>query len=184
LTGNYGVIVVDALLPVLDGFGLIHELRTRSSVPVLLIGSTEEQCLAGREAGADDFILKPFGAGEFLARVRVLQRRNEKMGSAPETVVECDGLTVNVKNHQAWLGDELLVLTNVEFAILKCLTRNVGRVVSRDELAAVLYQRKSTPFERSIDVHISHLRKKIERAGGISIRTIRGVGYLLACLTR
>lgn len=179
LTGEYAVIVVDAMLPVLDGFGLIAELRTRSSVPVLLVGSTEEQCIAARDTGADDFILKPFGSGEFLARVKVLERRGEKANAKAETVIECHELRVDVRNHQAWLGEELLLLTNIEFAILKCLVRNMGRVVSRDELAAVLYQRRSTPFERSIDVHISHLRKKIERAGGISIRTMRGVGYLL-----
>lgn len=178
--GAYALAIVDAVLPILDGFGLIQELRTRSRVPILLIASCDEHCPKALEAGADDFALRPVAAGELLTRSRALLRKNGLISTPASTVLKCDDLSINVKTHEAFLGDQPLPLTNIEFAILKSLVRSAGKIVSRDELATVLYQRKSTPFERSIDVHISHLRKKIEAAGKPCIRTIRGVGYLLA----
>jgi two-component system, OmpR family, response regulator CpxR len=180
LNTTYNLVIVDAELPVLDGFALIHELRTRSSVPVLLIASSDEHCMGALQAGADDFVLRPVGLGELLMRSHGIIRRTGKAGVPQAAVLRSEELSVNVRTHEAFLGEKLLPLTNIEFAILKCLIRNAGKIVSRDELAAVLYQRKSTPFERSIDVHISHLRKKIEGVGSSSIRTIRGIGYLLA----
>jgi two-component system response regulator CpxR len=180
LNATYNLVIVDAVLPVLDGLALVHELRTRSAVPVLLIASSEEHCMGALEAGADDFVLRPVGWGELLTRSRGVLRRTGKASVPQSAVLRCEELSVNVRTHEAFLGEEPVPLTNIEFAILKCLIRSAGKIVSRDELAAVLYQRKSTPFERSIDVHISHLRKKIEGAGRSSIRTIRGIGYLLA----
>jgi DNA-binding response OmpR family regulator len=180
LNATYNLVIVDAVLPVLDGFALVHELRTRSAVPVLLIAGNEKHCMDALEAGADDFVLRPVGLGELLTRSLGVLRRKGKGNALASAVLRCEELSVNVRTHEAFLCDQLLPLTNIEFAILKCLIRSAGKIVSRDELAGVLYQRKSTPFERSIDVHISHLRKKIETAGKTSIRTIRGIGYLLA----
>lgn len=180
LNADYDLIVVDAVLPVLDGFALIQELRTRSSVPVLLIAGRDEDCMGALESGADDFVLRPVGMGELLMRLHGVLRRAGKTTTAPLSVLRSGDLSVNFRTHEARVGEQLLALTNIEFAILKCLIRSAGKIVSRDELAAVLYQRKSTPFERSIDVHISHLRRKIEAAGKSSIRTVRGIGYLLA----
>jgi two-component system response regulator CpxR len=179
LNSAYVLVIVDAVLPVLDGLGLVHELRTRSSVPVLLVATSEDHCMGALEAGADDFVLRPVGIREMLTRSQALLRKNSQSNGPAPGVLHCDDLSVNLKTHEAFVGDQLLSLTNIEFAILKCLVRSAGKIVSRDELAAVLYQRKSTPFERSIDVHISHLRKKIEAAGKSCIRTIRGIGYLL-----
>ncbi len=176
----YSLVIVDAVLPVLDGLGLIHELRSRSAVPVLLIATSEEHCTAALEAGADDFVLRPVGLRELLTRSHALLRKVGRLSGSVCNVLRCDELSVNIKTQEAFVADRPLSLTNIEFAILKCLVRSAGKIVSRDELAAVLYQRKSTPFERSIDVHISHLRKKIEAAGKSGIRTIRGIGYLLA----
>lgn len=180
LNASYSLVIVDALLPVLDGLGLIHELRTRSAVPVLLVAASDEHCTAAIEAGADDFVIRPVGLRELLTRSRALLRKSALPSGSVSPMLSCDEVSVNVKTHEAFVRDQPLPLTNIEFAILKCLVRSSGKIVSRDELAAVLYQRKSTPFERSIDVHISHLRKKIEAAGKSCIRTIRGIGYLLA----
>jgi two-component system response regulator CpxR len=180
LNTAYDLIVVDAVLPVLDGFALVQELRTRSSVPVLLIAGCDEDCMGALESGADDFVLRPVGMGELLMRLHGVLRRAGKTTLAPSSIQRSGELSVNFRTHEAYVGERLLALTNIEFAILKCLIRSAGKIVSRDELAAVLYQRKSTPFERSIDVHISHLRRKIEAAGKSSIRTVRGIGYLLA----
>lgn len=180
LNANHLLVIVDADLPVLDGFGLIHELRTRSATPVLLVASSDEHCFAAIEAGADDFILRPAGIRELVTRSRALLRKSGALNNVSSALLKCDDLSVNVKTHEAFIAGQPLPLTNIEFAILKCLVRSAGKIVSRDELAAVLYQRKSTPFERSIDVHISHLRKKIEAFGKSCIRTIRGIGYLLA----
>jgi two-component system response regulator CpxR len=179
LNGSYSLVIVDADLPVLDGIGVIHELRTRSTTPVLLVASSDENCLAAIEAGADDFMLRPAGIRELATRSRALLRKSGAPAGAPSATLRCDDLLVNLKTHEAFIGAQQLPLTNIEFAILKCLVRSAGKIVSRDELAAVLYQRKATPFERSIDVHISHLRKKIETLGRSCIRTIRGIGYLL-----
>ncbi len=176
----YSLVIVDAVLPVLDGLELVHELRTRSTVPVLLVADDEKQCVAACDAGADDFILRSASSNEMLTRLQVVLRKAEKRSHSQASVLTSEDLVVNVKTHEAFVGGQPLSLTNIEFAILKCLIRHAGKIVSRDELAAVLYQRKSTPFERSIDVHISHLRKKIEAAGKSCIRTIRGIGYLLA----
>lgn len=180
LNASYSLLIVDADLPVLDGIGVIHELRTRSTTPVLLVASSDEHCLAAIEAGADDFVLRPAGVRELVTRSRALLRKSGAPSGGPSATLHCDDLFVNLKTHEAFIGEQQLPLTNIEFAILKCLVRSAGKIVSRDELAAVLYQRKSTPFERSIDVHISHLRKKIEAFGKSCIRTIRGTGYLLA----
>jgi two-component system response regulator CpxR len=180
LNASYSLVIVDADLPVLDGIGVIHELRTRSTTPVLLVASSDEQCLAAVEAGADDFVLRPAGVRELATRSRALLKKSGAPSGTHSSTLRCDDLFVNLKTHEAFVGEQQLPLTNIEFAILKCLVRSAGKIVSRDELAAVLYQRKSTPFERSIDVHISHLRKKIEALGKSSIRTIRGIGYLLA----
>jgi two-component system response regulator CpxR len=177
LNGSYQLVIVDAVLPVLDGLAVVHELRSRSTVPVLLIADSEEQCKAALDAGADDFVLRSASPGEILTRLHVIMRRTERLSHAQAPVLQCDDLCVNVKTQEAFAGDQALQLTNIEFAILKCLIRSAGKIVSRDELAAVLYQRKSPPYDRFLDVHISHLRKKLDLNGRL-IRTVRGVGYL------
>jgi len=101
-------------------------------------------------------------------------------GAAPSQAIEAGGVRVDSQTREVWVADEPLDLTAIEFDILDFLVRSAGRVVSRNELAAVLYQRESTPYERALDVHISHLRKKLERGDRVQIRTVRGVGYFFA----
>lgn len=181
LEGEYDLVILDVMLPVLDGFELLKQIRRRSAVPVILLTARTAQIdrIAGLNAGADDYLPKPFGPEELLARMRAVLRRAGQ-GSTPSQVAEAGGVRVDSQTRKAWLVGETLELTAIEFDILDFLVRAAGRVVSRNELAAVLYQRESTPYERSLDVHISHLRKKLERGDRVQIRTVRGVGYLFA----
>jgi two-component system response regulator CpxR len=106
--------------------------------------------------------------------------RRAGVGAVLPDIAEAAGVRLNSQTREVWVENEIADLTAIEFDILDFLVRSSGRVVSRNELAAVLYQRESTPYERSLDVHISHLRKKLECSDRVQIRTVRGVGYLFA----
>ena len=180
LEGDFALVVLDVMLPVIDGFEVLRQIRKRSDVPVIMLTARTsfQDRVAGLNAGADDYLPKPFDPDELLARVRAIWRRGRGAGYAGETAA-AGGLTLNPATRDAaYLGQEL-TLTSIEFDILELLARSAGRVVSRDELSAALYQRRATPYERSLDVHVSHLRKKLAH-GPASIRTVRGVGYLLS----
>ena len=181
LEGSYELIILDVMLPVLDGFELLKQIRRRSSVPVIMLTARTAQTdrIAGLDAGADDYLPKPFGPEELLARMRAVLRRVGH-ASAASRFSEAADVRVNSQTREVWVAGEPADLTAIEFDILDFLLRSAGRVVSRNELAAVLYQRESTPYERALDVHISHLRRKLERSERVQIRTVRGVGYLLA----
>ncbi len=181
LEGQHELVILDVMLPVLDGFEVLKQLRRRSSVPVIMLTARTAQTdrIAGLNAGADDYLPKPFGPEELLARMRAVLRRAGQ-GPTPPDIVEAGGVRVNPQTREVWVDGEPIELTAIEYDILDFLVRSSGRVVSRNELAAVLYQRESTPYERSLDVHISHLRKKLECSERVQIRTVRGVGYLFA----
>ena len=181
IEGQYDLVILDVMLPVLDGFEVLKQLRRRSAVPVILLTARTAQTdrIAGLNAGADDYLPKPFGPEELLARMRAVLRRAGQ-GTAASQVAEAGGVRVDSQTREAMVEGETVELTAIEFDILDLLVRSAGRVVSRNELAAVLYQRESTPYERSLDVHISHLRKKLESSGRVQIRTVRGVGYFFA----
>jgi two-component system response regulator CpxR len=178
LDGAFDLIILDVMLPALDGFEVLRQLRKRSETPVIMLTArtAEGDRVAGLNSGADDYLPKPFGPEELLARIRAVLRRVEKVGASPQTI-EAGGVKLNPRSGQAWCRDEPLELTTLEFDILEILVRAAGRTVSRDELTGALHQRRSTPYERSLDVHISHLRKKIEWGNQVLIRTVRGEGY-------
>ena len=182
LEPGHDLIILDVMLPVLNGFELLAQIRRRSSVPVIMLTARTEQRdrIAGLDAGADDYLPKPFGPEELLARIRAVLRRTGHSGSAKSAVVEVGGVRLNSQTREVWLDDVAVEVTSIEFDILDLLARSSGRIVSRDELTAALYQRESTPYERSLDVHMSHLRKKLERGERSLIRTVRGVGYLFS----
>jgi two-component system response regulator CpxR len=179
IEGNYSMVLLDVMLPVCDGFQVLKQLRRKSTVPVILLTarSGQQDRIAGLEAGADDYLPKPFGPQELLARVRAVLRRTEHALSG-SPVIEVGEIRLNTQTRAVSKGDQPVDLTSFEFDVLDALMRSAGRVISRDEIAATLYHRESTPFERSIDVHVSHLRKKLETNGRVLIRTVRGVGYL------
>jgi two-component system response regulator CpxR len=146
----------------------------------MLTARTEQRDrIAGLDAGADDYLPKPFSPDELLARIRAVLRRTGRAVFASDEVVEVNKVRLNTGARTVRYDGNEVDLTAIEFDILEILVRSAGRVVSRDELMNILHQREATPFERSVDVHVSHLRKKFE-ANRSLIRTIRGVGYQFA----
>jgi two-component system response regulator CpxR len=182
LEDRFDLILLDVMLPVLDGFEVLRQLRKRSHTPVIMLTArtAQEDRVAGLNSGADDYLPKPFGPEELLARMRAVLRRSGNTESAPVQMVSAGAVRLNPQTRESWYDGDPLEITSIEFDILEILVRAAGRTVSRDELAAALYQRRSTPYERSLDVHISHLRKKLERPDRTPIRTVRGVGYQFA----
>jgi two-component system, OmpR family, response regulator CpxR len=180
LDGKYDLIILDVMLPVLDGFEVLHQLRKRSTVPVIMLTARtrERDRIAGLDTGADDYLPKPFGPDELMARIRAVLRRFDHGRREPVETIRTGSLELNSRNRGVRGRNGAVEVTEIEYEILELLLRNAGRTVTRDEITAVLYQRESTPYERSLDVHVSHLRKKLEDEG-ISIRNMRGVGYSL-----
>jgi two-component system, OmpR family, response regulator CpxR len=181
LNGDFELVVLDVMLPVIDGFEVLRQTRKRREIPIIVLTARTGQSdrVKGLNSGADDYLPKPFGPEELLARIQAVLRRSGKPAPRSETI-SVGNLRLDPLSRTAWRDDEPLAVTSIQFDILEILMRSAGRVVSRDEIAAILHQRPSTPYERSLDVHISHLRKKIERKGGIRIQTVRNHGYLFA----
>ena len=184
LAEPFDLVILDVMLPFLDGFQVLEQIRRRSQVPIIMLTArtSESDRITGLNAGADDYLPKPFGPEELLARVRAVLRRSGSLQATPQTL-RCGEIRLIPQTREAWYGDRPIDLTSIEFEILEHLLRSAGRVVSRDEFTTVLYQRQSTPYERALDVHISHLRKKLELDGRPLIHTVRGVGYLLSAGT-
>jgi two-component system response regulator CpxR len=180
--GGFDLLVLDVMLPVLDGFQVLQQVRKRSTVPVIMLTARTSglERVKGLNSGADDYLPKPFEPEELLARIRAVLRRAGKPDASQNAPIQSGDVRLDPRSHQVWLRGEPVNITAIEFDILECLMRSAGRVVSRDGLAAVLYQRESTPYERAIDVHISHLRRKLEHGNGALIQTVRGTGYLFA----
>jgi len=180
LEQKHELVILDGMLPILDGFEVLRQLRKRSSVPVIMLTARtrERDRIAGLEIGADDYLPKPFEPDELLARIRAVLRRYRMRPLVSEVLV-VGAIELNPDTRVVRRGDRLLNLTEIEFQILELLMRSPGRVVTREEISAVLYQRETNPFERSLDVHISHLRKKIEAQSMPVIRTVRGAGYVI-----
>jgi two-component system response regulator CpxR len=178
LGGRHDLLLLDVMMPGLDGFEVLRQVRRQSQVPVIMLTArtAQKDRIAGLDAGADDYLPKPFGPHELLARIRAVLRRAGRMGKLPETI-EVGGIQVVPSAREVVCGGEPVALTTIEFDVLEFLMRAAGRIVSRDELTAALYRRRASPFDRALDVHISNLRKKLGPRGAL-IRTVRGVGYL------
>jgi len=176
--GKHDLILLNVMLPVLDGLQVLRQIRQHTIVPVVLLTSrhAQQMCIAGLDAGADDFISKPLRPLELLARVRaVLGRTGRASGAGPVIVSD---IVLNPRTREVRKSKVPVSITTLEFDVLNILMRSAGRVVSRDELANALYHRRVRLSERAIDVHVSHLRRKLESSNRTLIRTIWGVGYL------
>ncbi len=176
LQGGFDLVVLDVMLPGLDGFEILKRLRQQSRVPVLMLTARGEDVdrIVGLELGADDYLSKPFNPRELSARIRAILRRTESKPNRGR--IEVNGVMLDPGTREVFVDERPVELTTLEFDILELLMRAAGRVVSRDDLMESLYNRKATPYDRSIDMHVSHLRRKLE--GGHSvIKTIRGSGY-------
>jgi two-component system response regulator CpxR len=178
LAGAHELLLLDVMMPGLDGFELLRLVRRQSQVPVIMLTARTAQAdrITGLDAGADDYLPKPFGPEELLARIRAVLRRSRRPAQCAE-IVEAGALQIIPTAREVLCAGAAIALTTVEYDILEFLVRAAGRIVSRDELTAALYRRRASPFDRALDVHISNLRKKLG-AQGAMIRTVRGVGYL------
>jgi two-component system response regulator CpxR len=172
------LVVLDVMLPGIDGFEILRRLRQKSSVPVIMLTARSEDVdrIVGLELGADDYLPKPFNPRELAARIRAILRRYEPRTQSPGNRLESGGIVLDPGAREVIANGRKVDLTTFEFDILEMLMRSAGRVLSRDALMENFYNRKATPFDRSIDMHISHLRKKLEHGDDL-IKTIRGVGY-------
>jgi DNA-binding response OmpR family regulator len=187
LSGNHVLIILDMMLPGLNGLEVLRRIRMQSSVSILVLTARGEEVdkVAGLEVGADDYLSKPFSPRELVARIRALLRRTRQFSlpSMPlphHPPVAVGKLVLNKDTREVRRDEEALELTVVEFNLLEVLMRSAGRVVTREELVKIVQGRGFNPLDRSIDIHVSHLRKKLGVApnGREWIKTIRGVGYL------
>lgn len=193
LENDYDLVLLDILLPQLNGMEVLRRIRKEKDVPVILLTARDAVMdkVAGLDAGADDYITKPFAIEELLARIRVALKRREVQASTPvpegQAVVEPDrhvlsahGVTLDVERHEVVANGEPIELTNREFEVLKALMENLNIVMSRERLAQLACGYDFVGETNIIDVYIRHLRSKIDDRYGIKlITTVRGVGYVI-----
>lgn len=187
LAGTWQAVILDLMLPGLDGFEVLKRIRARSDVPVLMLTARGDEAdrIVGLEIGADDYLPKTFSPRELLARLRAVTRRASRPPATPaapdgEAEVTVGPLRINPAARVAVLGEQRLDLTAVEFDLLLALARARGRVKTREQLLEEIRERDYDVFDRSIDVHISALRKKLgdDAREPRFIRTLRAVGYM------
>ena len=185
-SGDHQLVVLDVMLPGVNGFDVLRSIRATSRIPVLMLTARGDEVdrIVGLELGADDYLSKPFNPRELVARIRAVLRRTQldarTTGDRPTERLSIDDVLVDVGRRIVRRGDTLVELTAVEFALLELLMRAAGTVVRRDDLARGALGRSLLPFDRSIDVHVSRVRKKLgpRPDGGERIATLRAVGYL------
>ncbi|ALQ06984.1 MULTISPECIES: response regulator [Pseudoalteromonas] len=181
---DYALILLDVMLPTLDGFEVLKQLRQTKLTPVIMLTAKGEDFdrIFGLELGADDYIPKPFNHRELLARVKAITRRIEHINSFNITTsnkLQVNGITVNLAAREASVNDHTLTLTGTEYEILALLSKNAGEVVSKELISEEVLGRRLASFDRSIDMHVSNIRKKIaEHISGERIKTMRGTGYV------
>jgi two-component system response regulator CpxR len=178
------MILLDVMLPGMDGFEVLKQLRGASPVSVLLLTARGDDVdrIVGLEIGADDYLPKPFNPRELLARMRaILRRRGATEVEVAEPTLRVDDLEVDPAARAVRTRGKNIDVTDVEFGLLETLMRSPGKVVSREELAERVLGRSLNPFDRSLDMHVSRLRRKLDEAGarGDRVKTIRGAGYQL-----
>jgi DNA-binding response OmpR family regulator len=187
LDGAYDVIVLDVMMPKLSGIEVLKEIRARSQTPVLMLTARGDDIdrIIGLEVGADDYLPKPCNPRELVARLRAILRRSRRAASSfhePEAAakIKIDDLILDRGSQAVFRDDQSLPLTGAEYSVLELLVQAAGRVVTKDELTEQALGRKLSPYDRSIDTHIAHLRKKLGPSvdGAQRIKTVRGKGYL------
>ncbi|MEM8952846.1 MAG: response regulator transcription factor [Verrucomicrobiota bacterium] len=188
VVGEYDAVILDVMLPGMNGFEVLKGIRHHSDVPVLMLTARGDEAdrIVGLEIGADDYLPKTFSTRELLARLRAVTRRAARRQTsgvvdevAPE--LEVGGLLVRTASREVMLDGEVLVLTPVEYDLLEALVRAKGRVKSREQLIADVADRDYDGIDRSIDVHVSSLRKKLGDDARMPryIKTVRAAGYMM-----
>ncbi len=176
------LVILDVMLPRLDGFSVCRILRTESAVPILMLTARQDEVdrIAGLELGADDYVIKPFSLGELLARVRAILRRGQRdNASMQREVLQSGELKVDTGSRRMWRGKQEVALSAKEFDLLACLMRHRGMALSRDLLLERVWGYEFIGDSRTVDVHVRWLREKIERDPSQPeyVTTVRGIGY-------
>ena len=181
---NFDLVTLDVMLPEMNGFDVLRELRKSSQIPVLMLTARgdEVERIVGLEIGADDYLAKPFNPRELAARIRAILRRvHGDEADAPPEKLKIDDLEVSETARSAKRGGEDLQLTSVEFDLLAALLKEAGKIVKKEDLSRKVLERSLSPFDRSLDMHVSNLRKKLGKRAADDeerIKTIRSVGYI------
>jgi DNA-binding response OmpR family regulator len=176
-----GFVILDLMLPMLDGWEVCRQLRQSSDVPILILSAREEEVdrVSGLTLGADDYVIKPFSPRELVARVKAILRRGRLLGKEKKTL-SCEGLVLDAEKRKVTLNGNHVALTPHEFNLLRALMYSPGKVFTRNELLAHIYPKhEAVVIDRVVDVHIGKLRQKIEKdpANPKYILTVRGIGY-------
>ena len=185
LSGDYDLILLDVMMPKLNGIEVLRRLRIHSNVPVLMLTAKGDDIdrIIGLELGADDYVSKPCTPWELVARVRAILRRADpdKQDSSQLQPLKVGALTISAASRSAAWQDNLLDLTSTEFNLLEILCRRAGRTISKEDLSMHTLGRPLARYDRSIDVHVSNLRQKLGalKDGRSPIQTVRGIGYQL-----
>jgi len=181
LSGDYHLVVLDIMLPEMNGLEVLRQLRSKSQIPVIMLTARGDETdrIVGLELGADDYLPKPFNPRELSARLRAIGRRTAS--KAHSSRIQVGGLVIDHERRESSISGCALDLTAAEFALLSVLAEHHGQVVSKDELARIALGRELQAMDRSIDTHISRLRGKFPPSadGLIEIQAVRGRGYVL-----
>jgi two-component system response regulator ArlR len=177
---HFDVLLLDVMLPGLNGIEVCRRVRSNSEVPIILITARDAVMdrVAGLDAGADDYIVKPFAIEELLARIRsILRRTNTKQEK--ESLLQFKNITINQDAYSAYIDDQLLELTKTEFNLLSLLIQNKNRVCTRDQILENVWGYQADIETNVVDVYIRHLRSKLPKEMSAYIETVRGIGYVM-----
>jgi len=182
-SSHYDLLLLDVMMPIMDGFQVLTKVRQFSSIPVIMLTAKGDDYdkILGLELGADDYLSKPFNHRELLARIKALIRRLHTQSQSLKTQkYVLNKIELDEASHTVVANQEILVLTSTEFQILGELMKKAEHVVSKEELSERVLGRKLAPFDRSLDMHVSNVRKKLTQTGVAEvIKTVRGRGYLM-----
>ncbi|MCL1079092.1 response regulator [Parashewanella spongiae] len=184
LSQHFDLILLDVMLPELNGFEVLKALRKQKQTPVLMLTARGEDIdrVVGLEIGADDYLPKPFNDRELVARIKAILRRSQltESGTQSSKILEYGDLTLDVGRQEAYCGKAQLLLTGSEFALLHAIADSCGEMVSKETLSLTVLGKKLMPFDRSLDMHLSNLRRKLtpRKDGRPRVKTIRGKGYI------
>lgn len=182
LSGKYDMAILDVMLPKMNGFEVLKNLRLESSLPILMLTARGDDMerIVGLETGADDYLPKPFNPRELVARLRAILRRVTGDIDASAEKIAVDDIDLSEASRSVKLHGEEIILTSVEFDLLKHLLLEAGKIVKKEDLSLRVLDRELSPYDRSLDMHISNLRKKLglRDDGSERIKTVRSVGYI------
>ena len=181
---RFELVILDVMLPGMDGMETLRKIRLASEVPVIMLTARGEESdrITGLELGADDYLPKPFNPRELSARIKAILRRfqNDRTGTRDHEVLESEGIKLDSSTRTLYLNDKPQKITSIEFDFLAVLMKHAGEIVTRETLSEEVLDREFSPLDRSIDVHIGQLRRKIgpRNNGDQRIKTVRGTGYI------